>query len=156
MTDTVLVRAPVGAVYRALTDVDGWPDWHARCRSVRLPGTDGVDTHRLVLPAGRRRWRCDVEVSGWRHDTGVRWDVRTPVPLTTEWWLEPCREGTRVHHLVHDAPQGGRGVRALRRHRRAVVDALQALKDHLEAAVATAVTDTDTAVVDTAAQEPAR
>jgi hypothetical protein len=148
VTDTVLVRAPVGAVYRTLTDLDGWPAWYAGCRSVRRPAaTGGHDAHDLVLPAGRRRWRCRVEVSGWRHDAGVRWEVRSPVTATTEWWLEACREGTRVHHVLHgavdgDARGGGHGgtesarrVRRLRRHRRAAVDAMQALKDHLERAV---------------------
>ena len=139
MTDTVLVRAPVGAVYRILTDLDGWPDWYVGCRSVRRPApAEARDAHDLVLPAGRRRWRCRVEVSGWRHDAGVRWDVRGPVTATTEWWLEGCREGTLVHHVVHAGPETPRHLRRVRRHRRAVVDAMQALKDHLEHAVAVA------------------
>lgn len=144
MTDTVLVRAPLGAVYRALTDLDGWPGWHVGCRSRRVPAAgDDRDAHELVLPAGRRRWRCRVEVSGWRHDAGVRWDMRDPVAVTTEWWLEECREGTLVHHVVHgdDGAHGVRPRRRLRRiarHRRAAIDAMQALKDHLEHAVAVA------------------
>lgn len=156
MTDTILVRAPVGVVYRTLTDLDGWPRWLAGCRSVRVPsdaarggvGADGADGapdavsdadgHLLVLPLGRRRWRLGVAAHAWRHDLGVRWDVRGDVVLAAEWWLEERREGTVVHHVVHGTPVGRRAERRVRRHRRAVMLALQAMKDHLELAVAVA------------------
>lgn len=136
MTDAVLVRAPVGIVYRTLTDVDGWARWLPGCTSVRLPAA--TDRHALVLPLGRRRWRVVVDISGWRHDHAVRWSVRGAVVLDAEWWLEGCREGTVVHHLVHGDPVGRRAQRRVRRHRRAVVLALQTMKDHLELAVAVA------------------
>jgi len=148
VTDALLVRAPVGVVYRTLTDLDGWSRWLAGCRSVRITaaaaaGADvapgDVDRHLVVLPLGRRRWRLRVVAHGWRHDLGVRWDVDGDVVLTAEWWLEERREGTVVHHVVHGAADGRRERRRVRRHRRAVMLALQAMKDHLELAVAVAV-----------------
>ena len=136
MTDAVLVRAPAAAVYRVLTDLDGWPRWLDGARSTRLAadGTDG-DRHALALPDGRRRWRLAVRAHGWRHDLGVHWEVRGDVVLTAEWWLEPVREGTVVHHVVHGTPVGRRAERRVLRHRRVVGGAAQALKDHLELAV---------------------
>ena len=139
MTDAILVRAPVGVVYRTLTDLDGWPLWLARSRSVRLAsdGTAG-DRHALVLPDGRRRWRLAVTSHGWRHDLGVRWEVRGAVVLSAEWWLEQRPEGTVVHHLVHGQPVGRRAVQRVRRHRRVIMGTMQTMKDHLELAVALA------------------
>lgn len=149
MTDSILVRAPVGAVYRTLTDLDGWPRWLAGCRSVRVPagaarvgtqdrGASHMDEHLLVLPLGRRRLRLGLAVHSWRHDAGVRWDVRGDVVAATEWWLDPRREGTVVHHIVHGTPVGRRPQRRVLRHRQAVMLALQAMKDHLELSVAVA------------------
>jgi hypothetical protein len=142
VTDALLVRAPVGVVYRTLTDLDGWPCWLDGCRSVRLAGDEARgaphDRHALTLPHGRRGWRIAVVAHGWRHDAGLRWDVRGDVVLTAEWWLEGRTEGTVVHHLVHGAPEGRRAERRVLQHRRAVMHALQGMKDHLELAVAVA------------------
>jgi hypothetical protein len=139
VTDALLVRAPVGVTYRTLTDLDGWPLWHGGCATTRLPErTAGTDRHALALPLGRRSWRLALDVHGWRHDIGVRWDVRGAVELSAEWWLEQRAEGTVVHHVVHEVLTGRRAERRVRRHRRAVMLAMQAMKDHLELAVAVA------------------
>jgi hypothetical protein len=34
----ILVRAPIGAIYAVLTDVDGWPRWWPGCTTSREPG----------------------------------------------------------------------------------------------------------------------
>ena len=139
MNDALLVRAPAGAVYRTLTDLDGWPRWQPGCRSVRLaPTAEGHDQHVLVMADGRRRWRIGVAVHGWRHDLGVHWDVRGDVVLASEWWLESRAEGTVIHHVVHGTPLGRRAERRVRRHRAVLMGAMQAMKDHLELAVALA------------------
>jgi hypothetical protein len=138
VTDALLVRAPVGVVYRTLTDLDGWPRWLDSCRSVRLPGDGAGDHHAVALPDGRRAWRLAVTAHGWQHDAGVRWDVRGDVVLLAEWWLEGRTEGTVVHHVVHGTPHGRRAQRRVLRHRRVVMGAMQAMKDHLELAVALA------------------
>jgi uncharacterized protein YndB with AHSA1/START domain len=148
VTDALLVRAPVGVVYRTLTDLDGWPRWLPGCRASRdMDGARDVgqahqmDRHRLVIPLGLRRSRIRVESYGWRHDQGVRWEVSGTVRLSTEWWLEQRPEGTVVHHVVHPSATGTVGRRAARRalrHRRSMVLAMQAMKDHLELAVAVA------------------
>ena len=139
MSDALLVRAPVGVVYRTLTDLDGWPRWQPGCRSVRLAGSDeGHDRHVLSLADRRRRWRIGVDVHGWRHDLGVRWDVRGDVVLASEWWLESRTEGTVLHHVVHGSPLGRRAEQRVRRHRAVLMGAMQVMKDHLELAVALA------------------
>ena len=146
MTDSVLVRAPVGVVYRTLTDLDGWPRWLVGCRSTRLPGDTGadasvpVDRTALVLPRrrrglGPRSWRLEVTAYGWRHDLGVCWTVDGAVKLDAEWWLEVRDEGTVLHHVVHEVRS--RAERALR-HRQVMMGTMQAMKDHLELAVALA------------------
>jgi hypothetical protein len=150
VSEAALVRAPIGAVYRTLTDLDGWPTWHDGCRSRRLdmagrlePAVDPADRHALVLPGVRGVLRIEVDVHGWRHDAGVAWDIRwggrRRAPAAADWWLEECREGVIVHHLLHEpvgGPPGGREARALLRYRGAVMLALQAMKDRLELAVA--------------------
>ncbi len=143
MTDAVLVRAPIGVVYRTVSDLDAWPRWLDGCRSERadraVPAAPGVpsDHHRLVLPGGRRPLRLSVTCHGWRHDIGVHWDVawsgRSPGGVVAEWWLEERREGVVVHHLVHDGRGDGRGAQ---HYRSATMAVMQALKDHLELAVA--------------------
>lgn len=139
MNDAVLVRAPIDIVYRTLTNLDGWPDWLPGCRSARLPAVRPPrDHHVLLLTAGHVRWRLGLEVYDWRHNHAVRWDVRGAVVLTAEWWLEQVPEGTILHHVVHGQPRGRRAQRRVRRHRRAMVQSMQVMKDHLELAVAVA------------------
>ena len=139
MTDAILVRAPVGIVYRTLTDLDGWPRWLGRSSSRRLDAAgDDSDRHVLMLPDGRRRRRLVVDSHGWRHDLGVRWEVGGAVVLAVEWWLEERHEGTVVHHVVHGRPVGRRAERRVRAHRRVMMGVLQVMKDHLELAVALA------------------
>jgi uncharacterized protein YndB with AHSA1/START domain len=139
VTDALLIRAPAGVVYRALTDLDGWSRWLSGCSGARIRSEDeSGDRHALVLPDGRRRWRVVVTAHGWRHDLGLRWEVRGDVVLAAEWWLETLPEGTVVHHVVHGEPSERRAVRRVRRHRRTMMLALQELKDHLELAVAVA------------------
>ena len=146
MTDSILVRAPVGVVYRTLTDLDGWPRWLVGCRSTRLPGDTGadasvpIDRTALVLPRARRRpgtgsWRLTVTAHGWRHDLGVHWSIAGAVELDAEWWLEARDEGTLLHHVLHEvrSPDGRTS-----QHRQIMMGAMQAMKDHLELAVALA------------------
>jgi uncharacterized protein YndB with AHSA1/START domain len=148
VTDAVLVRAPLDVVYRTLTDLDAWPRWLDGCTS-RRPGAaatlvDGLpaDRHLLVLPGVRGFLRLDLVVYGWQHQSGSRWDVtirrpgRRAVAVSTEWWLESCREGVIVHHVIHGSPASRQEARATLLLRRSVVLALQAMKDRLELAVA--------------------
>jgi hypothetical protein len=99
-----------------------------------------ADRHALRLPGVTRPLRLEVVSYGWRHDVGMRWDVRWrgrhPTTVAAEWWLEERREGVVVHHLVHDAARTRREARDVERYRQAIMLALQALKDHLELAVA--------------------
>ncbi len=140
----VLVRAPAGLAYAALTDVDGWDSWWPGCRT-RRAGADGGapagedaaagDRHLLGLPEGRRGrrgLRCRATVSGWRHDRGLRAELRGGVDADVEWWLEPVPGGAVVHLLA--VARGRRAARTLR----SLGGGLQALKDHLELAVAVA------------------
>lgn len=149
MIDALLVRAPVGVVYRTLTDLDAWPHWSAGCRCTGPgigpetgPASDprAADRRLLVLPRSRRGpgdgvWRIAVTPHGWRHDLGVVWDVSGQVDLVSEWWLEGRAEGTVVHHLVRQARSPEARVI---RHHHVMMRAMQAMKDHLELAVALA------------------
>ena len=134
---TVLVRAPAGVVYAALTDIDAWDTWWPGCASRRDPGADaedpGADHHLLRLPGGRRGLRCRATVAGWRHDRGVRLVLRDGADADAEWWLEPVADGVVLHLLV--TARGRRAERTVR----ALGGGLQALKDHLELAVDVAV-----------------
>jgi len=150
VTDAILVRAPVGLVYRALTDVVGWSDWWPGCRAVRVGSevaagaVDGAgsathDTYRLELKVARRRLRTSMDVHGWRHDLGMFVDVSGAVDLRTEWWLETRPEGAIVHHVVHRSSEAVPPARRSRRSRSAerrylgsVAAAMQSLKDRLE------------------------
>jgi len=143
VTGTILVRAPVGVVYRTLTDLDGWPRWLTGCRSRRLDvlhGEEPSDRLALVLPRPRRlpgsgSWVVDITAHGWRHDLGVHWQVRGAVEVSVEWWLESRVDGTLLHHVVHESRS--RRARVVRHHR-VMMHAMQAMKDHLELAVAVA------------------
>ncbi|MGA1774534.1 MAG: SRPBCC family protein [Nitriliruptoraceae bacterium] len=154
----VLVRAPAGLVYAVLTDVDAWDTWWPGCTSRRDPRADAAgvaDHHLLRLPGGRRTLRCRATgdagdhhlprrplgrrgrrgraaVGGWRHDRGLRAELRGGADAEAEWWLEPVEGGVIVHLLV--TARGRRADRTVR----ALGGGLQALKDHLELAVAVA------------------
>ena len=131
----VLVRAPAGLVYAVLTDVDAWDTWWPGCTSRRDPRADAAgvaDHHLLRLPGGRRTLRCRATVDGWRHDRGMRLAMRGGADVDAEWWLEPVADGVVLHLLV--AASGRRADRTVR----ALGGGLQALKDHLELAVAVA------------------
>ncbi len=133
----VLVRAPAGLVYAVLTDVDAWDAWWPGCTTRRDPRPgratgDAGDHHLLRLPVGRRGLRCRAAVGGWRHDRGLRAELRGGADAEAEWWLEPVEGGVVVHLLV--TARGRRADRTVR----ALGGGLQALKDHLELAVAVA------------------
>lgn len=139
--DVYLVRAPLGIVYRTLTDVDGWPSWWPGCatssRDVRSTDAAALngDQHAVKLRSGRRRLQLEVTAHGWRHDAGFVLDVAGDAELQGEWWLAPDPAGVLIHHVVR-----GRGGRMLGAgpYRRAVGDGMQALKDRLELTVAVA------------------
>lgn len=150
--DSLLVRAPVGAVYRTLTDIDGWPLWWSGCDTTRVtpaPSSEPAagradrpagDQHRLVLARGwsRRSARMLARAHGWRHDLGVHMelrDLRGRSLTTLEWWLEPGEDGTVVHRAMRDA----RSAAVARSLRRGLALGMQDLKDHLELAVALAL-----------------
>ncbi len=131
----VLVGAPAGLVYASLSHIDGWDAWWPGCRTRRDDRADrggAADHHLLGLPAGRRAVRCRATVDGWRHDEGLRMVLRGGVDADVEWWIQPVGGGAVVHLLV--AARGRRAERTVR----ALGGGLQALKDHLELAVAVA------------------
>lgn len=150
--DSLLVRAPVGAVYRTLTDVDGWPLWWRGCVTARVaagpasgPAAGPADRaageqHRLVLARGWSRppARMRARVHGWRHDLGMHvelGDRRGHSLASIEWWLEAGGDGTVVHRAMRDA----RTEAIARWLRRGLALGMQDLKDHLELAVALAL-----------------
>jgi hypothetical protein len=161
VTDAILVRAPVGLVYRTLTDVTGWSDWWPGRRTMPLAAVEAVgavdsvdaqsasassDAYALELRVGRRPLRMTMTVHGWRHDLGMFVDVTGAVELRTEWWLETRPDGAIVHHLVHGPLDGAASARRSRRDRsaqdrylRSVATGMQSLKDRLELTVMVAL-----------------
>lgn len=160
MTDAILVRAPVGLVYRALTDVTGWSDWWPGCRTTPREAAEAVDAasavdavpdpassadYALELRVAHRTLRMSLTVHGWRHDLGMFVDVTGAVALRTEWWLETRPDGAVVHHLIHgpldeEVFTRRSSDRAAQEHyRRSVAAGMQALKDRLELTVLVAL-----------------
>ena len=145
VTAAILVRAPAAVVYGTLTDVDGWGAWWPACRTARatagtatgsVPSEDG-DRHRLELPVGPRRLRLDARAHGWRHEAGLHLAIGGRHAADVEWWLEAVAAGTVVHLIVR--PTAATTDRAAVRLLRALGAGQQALKDHLELAVAHAL-----------------
>lgn len=117
--ETYVVAAPTALAAR-LRNADGW-----------LPG-------------------LDFTVFQDRGDSGVRWTVTGALVGTAEIWLEPHRDGAIVHFYLRAEPtrrgsateplQGGErrqrrtAARLRRRYTRAVKQAINSLKDELEAA----------------------
>lgn len=155
MTDAILVRAPVGLVYRALTDVTGWPDWWPGCRVTPIgavgtaeasPDPASSDAYALELRGAGRPLRMTMTVHGWRHDLGMFVDVTGALELRTEWWLETRPDGAVVHHLLHEPLAQAAPARRSRRDRsaqdrylRGVAAGMQSLKDRLELTVMVAL-----------------
>ena len=106
---------------------------------------------RVADPANWRRWWPDLDlaVDELRGAEGVRWllakhAIKAPrvVPRTAtgsmEVWLQPDRDGVRVHYFLRLDPVAGslpprRAQRLVLRHRRRAKRVFWALKDELEA-----------------------
>lgn len=138
--DRALVRAPIGLVYAAITDLTRWQDWWPSV-SVR---SDGVREHWRLRFGGRTSGpRCTAVAGDWRHDVGFRLALDGDLVGSAEWWLEPQRGGTLVHHLLEVGhPDGGDARRRIARFRRCVRRGLWGLQSHAEAAVLLALADT--------------
>lgn len=146
--DSVLVRAPVGLVYRAVTDVAAWPTWWPALAVAPAGRTQGapdavaddpadgaIDRWRLVIGRPPGRSRLSAAASGWRHDVGFRLALDGDLVGGAEWWLEPSRGATLVHHVLDLEAIGGRDLRRIARLRRALRRGLWGLQGRCEAAV---------------------
>jgi len=131
--DVALVRAPVGLVYATLTDVERWPTWWP---GIAVAPGDGPERWRLRF--GRRPLAVVLaaEASGWRHDVGFRLALGGALEGESEWWLEPDRGGTVVHHVLRvEDGRVRRAERRVARLRQAVRRGQWGLQDRLELAV---------------------
>lgn len=126
--DDGFVRGPAAACYRVLSNVAAWPTWWGGTRVVERPGRDHF---RVVIGHGPRRTRVDVQAHAWRHERGFRLVVAGDLVGDAEFWLEPQRDGTVVHHLA--TLSGSRG--AHRRYRRWVRQGLWGVKDQVQGTV---------------------
>lgn len=92
---------------------------------------------RVADPASWRRWWPDLEltVDELRGPEGVRWTLPGG---SMEVWLQPDRDGVRVHYFLRLDPPDGRRLarrpaqRAVLAHRRRAKRVFWALKDELE------------------------
>jgi hypothetical protein len=140
--DDGFVRAPVGLVYRRLTDVAAWPTWWPGIEVWRredppaLPGDDPSEAWGLELRgAPLRHVRLHARVHGWRHEHGFSLSLTGDLDGRAEFWLEPGYGGTVVHHLLIATTALRSPLRVHRDYRRALRRGLWGLKDqlHLEA-----------------------
>lgn len=134
--DDAFVRAPVGLVYRRLTDIGGWSDWWPGVRTTPSRPADGAETWSLVL--ARRPWRrlrVEAAPHQWRHDAGFRCTLTGDLDGWSEFWLEELGGGTVVHHLLVAATGRRRPRRVLEDYRAVVRRGLWAFKDRTQTEV---------------------
>ena len=128
LDDDGFVRGPAAACYRVLSNVAAWPSWWGGTRVAERPGRDHF---RVVIGDWPARSRLDVRAHAWRHERGFRLVVAGDLVGDAEFWLEPDRGGTVVHHL---ATLTG-GARGIQRYRRWVRGGLWGVKDQVQGAV---------------------
>ncbi|MEY3019821.1 MAG: hypothetical protein RLZZ272_805 [Actinomycetota bacterium] len=135
--DAVVVRAPIGLVYRTVTDVAGWRTWWP---AITVAASDAPERWRLTLGRRWRPLRLEARASDWRHDVGFRVGLEGDLRGSAEWWLEAVRGATIVHHLVDLEAVDPRAVRRAALLRRRVRSGLWGLQWWCEAAVLLALT----------------
>ncbi len=131
--DDGFVRAPIGLVYRQLSDIGGWPAWWPGLRASPLGAENAF---RLVLRASplSRPVGLRVQAHTWRHDLGFVLDLDGDLQGRAEFWLESGWGGTVVHHPMQvEAPGNPRST--LARYRASLRRGLGGLKDDLQSRV---------------------
>lgn len=132
-TDDIYIEAGPDEVHRALLQVGARAPWWKRAR-VKMDGAAVVIRAR-VAPV-RLPIRFKATTGTVRPGQGFVWHIEgREVRGTAEWWLEPFKEGTVVHHVLDIERAGVRRLSSVsRRHRWALRRALYGLKDELERA----------------------
>lgn len=133
--DDTFVRAPIGLVYKRLTDVGGWRNWWPKLDVE--PVTTSDDTEVVAITLRSRPWRrlrYRATLSGWRHDAGFSMRLDGDLTGRAEWWLERVEGGTVVHHVLAARPTR-RPTVALRDYRAVLRAGLWTFKDNVEAEV---------------------
>lgn len=129
--DDVFIDAPPSAVHRALLQAGAGAAWWDGA-VIRADGTALVVRARVARIRPRTCFRATVGTV--RPDEGFTWHVDgAEVRGTAEWWLEPFKAGTIVHH-VFDAERAGwrRLATSVKRYRWAIRRGMLGLKDALE------------------------
>jgi hypothetical protein len=111
VVDETWIAAPAQQVAAQVADPTNWPRW----------------------------WPdLDLAVDELRGTAGVRWFVRGRAGGSMEVWLEPDRNGVRVHYFLRLDPPAGRRISPRRAerlrltHRRRAKQVFWAIKDELE------------------------
>jgi hypothetical protein len=146
--DDGFVRAPVGLVYRRITDVAAWPTWWTGTVVRELAPEPGPDVDPDAAPdecwaiefrgAPLRRVRVAARLHTWRHEQGFSLALRGDVEGHAEFWLEPGYGGTVVHHLLIGRTALSHPLRVYKDYRRSLRRGLWGLKDLLHLEVRTA------------------
>jgi hypothetical protein len=136
--DDGFVRAPVGLVYRRLTDIGRWQQWWPGVRVAAMDDAAGTERWAVQVGSTRRSLSLVVTPHTWRHDAGFALTVSGDLEGGGEFWLEPVAGGTVVHHVLSAEPRGTPLV-TLRTYRQALRRGLWGFKDAMQTEVRTAV-----------------
>jgi uncharacterized protein YndB with AHSA1/START domain len=136
--DDGFVRAPVGLVYRRLTDIERWPQWWPGVRVAALDDAQGTERWALQVGSSRSSLSLVVAPHSWRHDAGFALAVSGDLEGSGEFWLQPVAGGTVIHHVLSAQPRGAALV-VMRTYRQALRRGLWGFKDALQTEVRTAV-----------------
>jgi len=136
--DDGFVRAPIGLVYRRLTDIDRWSTWWPGVTTTRAGPGDAWD----LAAAGRRLsrpLRLHLDDLTWRHDAGFAFHCSGDLDGRGEFWLEPGWGGTVVHHWVSADVRDGNPLAVTRRYRAMLRHGLWGFKDAVQDEVRSAM-----------------
>ena len=124
--ESVVIDAPVGAVFAAMTDLERWRSWWPQIESVRLPDGWTVDGELACRVMGMD---LDGAVTAYEQDRELGFQTNLPVGgrVTQHFTFQPEDEGTRL-----TAELDASGIAGMMFTRKRLVKELERLKENVE------------------------